>query len=115
MYEVCAPRGIVVSIMSNGFLYNSGKIYKEFRNFIGLKGNAQDRYAAKGGCVAVGMSKNGNEQECYIKTFESGEFKESGTNVHTVLIALRKNGISGFEDKRILPKKPIIQQFNLFD
>ena len=95
MFEVCKPGGIIVSIMSNGFIYNSQKKFQKFRDFIGLPFDAQTRYAAKGGCEA--SSENG---DLILKTFESGEFKESGTNVHTVMIAMRKNTISGFENKK---------------
>ena len=115
MYEVCAPGGMIVSIMSNGFLYNSGKIYDNFRKRLGLSNDAQTRYAAKSGCTAVGLSADGHDEELYIQAFENGEFKESGTNVHTVLLCLKKNSISGFDSKpQINTNKEINQQFKLF-
>jgi len=102
MFEICKPGGYVISIMSNGFLYNSQKAYQEFREFIGLPYDAQTRYAAKsGGCICE--SENG---QLFIKTIDSGEFKESGTNVATAMICFRKDSISGLEDKPVQQDKP---------
>lgn len=109
MYEVCKPGGYVISIMSNGFLYNSQKDFVAFREFIGLPEGAQTRYAAKGGCVFE--SENG---QLYVKTFESGEFKESGTNVHTALICFRKDSISGFETIKS-KRKETPKQISIFE
>ncbi|MGH2666083.1 methyltransferase [Flavobacterium sp.] len=102
MYEICKPGGYVISIMSNGFLYNSGKVHEEFRKFIGLPSDAQTRYAAKsGGCVCE--SESG---QLFVQTIDSGEFKESGTNVATALICFRKDTISGFEEVTLKKEKP---------
>lgn len=114
MYEVCKPDGIIVSIMSNGFLYNSQKIYKEFREFLGLQHYAQTRAAAKGGCTAVGLSKDGLDQEFFIQTFDAGEFKESGTNVHSAIIVMKKHTISGFNKKLTTSIKNEVFQTQLF-
>lgn len=115
MYEVCKPNGLIVSIMSNSFLYNSQKIFKEFRDFLGLPNDAQTRAAGKGGCVALGMSKDGLEQEVFIQTFEAGEFKESGTNVHSALIVLKKNTVSGFNNTKTISFKEELKQLSFFD
>lgn len=117
MYEICKPGGYVISIMSNGFLHNSQKAYQEFREFIGLPDGAQTRYAAKsGGCICE--SENG---QLFIKTIDSGEFKESGTNVATAMICFRKDGISGFDSEPIkqekvkeTPKQTQQEQLSLF-
>jgi phospholipid N-methyltransferase len=101
MYEVCKPGGYIISIMSTSFLNNSQKIYEEFRKFIGLPFDSETRFASKGGSVCE--NENG---QLYIQSFEAGEFKESGTNVHTALICFRKDSISGFEDKPLKQKKP---------
>lgn len=102
MFEICKPGGYVISIMSNGFLYNSGKAYEEFRNFIGLPYDASTRYSAKSGdCILE--SENG---QLYVQTIDSGEFKESGTSVATALICFRKDVVSGFENVVIKEDKP---------
>ena len=111
MYEVCAPGGMIVSIMSNGFLYNTQKKASEFISFLGLKNDAQTRFAAKGGSNFVRTNEEGTDEELYIQTFEAGEFKESGTNVHTVLLCMRKNCISGVGTK----KNETTQQISLFN
>lgn len=94
MYEVCKPNGIVCSIMSTGFIYNSGKVHKEFREFIGMGNTAQDRADAKTGTVFTCTSKEGYDQTVYVQVFNDGEFKESGTGVSTALIVMRKQTVT---------------------
>ena len=104
MYEVCAPTGIVVSIMSTGWLHNSQKKFKEFREWLGLsdrvwKDKVNLKMAAGGGSEYFGhrIAPTGGDEQVYIKTFEGGEFAESGTNVMTAMVVLKKNGLSGFD------------------
>lgn len=94
MYEVCKPNGLVCSIMSTGFIYNSGKVHKEFREFIGMGNSGQDRADAKTGTVFTCISKDGLDQTVYVRVFNDGEFKESGTGVATALVVMRKNTVS---------------------
>jgi predicted RNA methylase len=111
MYEVCKPGGIVVSIMSNGFLYNSTKLYKEFRDFLQIPYDSQTRAAAKGGSTFVRTLKNSGEEVVCVVPFDSGEFKESGTNVHTVMVSIVKNTISSFKESIEITKN---EQLKLF-
>ncbi len=130
MYEVCAPTGIVVSIMSTGWLHNSGKKFKEFREWLGLsdrtwKDKINLNVASGGGSEYFGhkTALTGGDEQVYIKTFEGGEFAESGTNVQTAIIVLKKNGLSGWDFEKpksipVPPPPPLINknnQFNLFE
>lgn len=115
MYEVCKPDGIIVSIMSNGFLHNSQKLFQEFREFLGLPYNAQTRYAAKGGCTFSSTSKDGLDEQVFVQTFDAGEFKESGTNVHSALIVMKKHTLSGFDAIKPIPIKEEIKQLSIFE
>lgn len=106
MYEACKPGGIVTSIMSTSWMHNSNKKHKEFREWLGIKIESWSdeinlKSAAKGfaNYNSVRVSENGNDETVSVKTYEAGMFKESGTNVITCVVQVKKNDVSGLSFK----------------
>jgi hypothetical protein len=110
MYELCKPNGSITSIMSTGWMYNSGKKYVEFRKWLGLKDSNDEfwlKQASKGHADYIGsrVSKHGYDEPLSIKGFEAGAFKKSGTDTITCVIHLEKRDISGFTSQPVYQNK----------
>lgn len=116
MYDICKPTGTVTSIMSTGWMYHTGKKQTAFRRWLGFTDDDSFdlKQLSKGDSDYEGFRtlKNGNIERIAIKSLSGGEFKESGTNVTTCIVQIRKNDVSGFEPKEKKDQKN--QQLNLF-
>ena len=86
MINLCKAGGIINCIMSAQFIYNSGKVFKEFRDFLGIEDNAQSRFQAKNKSLFF-YGKNG---EGLIRLLDYNSFKESGANVQSLIITFKK-------------------------
>lgn len=101
MYELLKPGGVLTCIMSTGWMNNSQKKFKKFRSWLGLNDD-EDKFmlnqASKGIADYSGVrtSENKKDERISIKCFDSGTFKESGTNVVTCVVQITKNDLSGF-------------------
>ncbi len=104
MYEICKPGGVITSILSTGWMYNSGRKFKKFREWIGIGSDkshleqmrTKELSKGRADCVISRVSPCGYDEQISITTYPAGTFKESGTNVITCLVNMRKNSISGF-------------------
>lgn len=98
MYEVCKPGGVITSIMSTSWLYNSGKKFQNFRNWIGIGNDKslieeirrKELSKGHGDCSVTRVSESGNDEQVKINTYPAGTFKESGTNVITCVVQIIK-------------------------
>lgn len=129
MYEALKPNGVLTCIMSVGWLYNSQKKFAEFRKWLGFDSTDETnlKLISKGlkGYTGARLSINGYDEPVMIQPVESGAFEESGTNVATCIVQIKKNDISGFNaepveepkkkvNEKVLPKKKETTQLDLF-
>ena len=97
MYDLCKPGGVITSVMSTGWIYNTTKKYQDFRKWLGME-SRQDVNVLKvkispdsisNHCLTR-TSKNGFDEVIKITSYPEGTFKESGTNVITCVIQITK-------------------------
>lgn len=97
MYDLIKPGGQVVCIMSTGWAYNSNKVAKDFRKWLGVEPyytESQVRAMMNNIGEEHLFSKesvDGFDETVVIEPIPERAFKESGTNVRTVLITINKS------------------------
>jgi hypothetical protein len=92
MYKLCKNGGIIVCIMSTGWLWRSGRKESLFRNFIGLEEGFSNHVSVSdfidNNSSDISLSKN--RDEVHFEMIPSGEFKKSGTMVNSMFVILFK-------------------------
>jgi hypothetical protein len=96
MYEVCSNEGTIVCVMSVGWMYNSGKIYDEFRKWIGFTPHMSESqiraFGNEGGSIVLSRHNDFEiDEQVLVEMVNTGEFKKSGTNVPTCIVVIHKN------------------------
>lgn len=102
MYDLLKVGGTMSVIMSTGWIRNSTRVPTEFRKWLGMDTKNENwvdkinrNLSAAGGGSYQGKRSNGTWgptalDQVDIKTFEAGTFKESGTNVITCVVTIKK-------------------------
>lgn len=100
MYEVCKPGGVIICVMSTGWLVNAGNKFKQFREWLGIQSRGQQlswleetrlKEAAKGSGDC--LMHRGDEQ-ILMKTYPSDLFRISGASVHTCTLQIKKQTVT---------------------
>ncbi len=89
MYDCLDKRGVVSCILGTGWLRSENKKPKAFKEWLDdMEGMADWKRFENIGTDAQFIRKNGDR--VYLEMVEAGTFKESGTNVRTMIVVIEK-------------------------
>lgn len=91
MYEHLHSGGILVSIADIGWMYatiGKGRSFRHWLDSAGIKSDAEWHQFCNIG--HTGEFERSNGDDIYIEILGAGEFKQSGTNVRTCIIKIKK-------------------------
>lgn len=95
MYDCLEPQGIMVSVMSTGWLRNNDKKARAFRTWLGLEEPKSDQelwvrnLSVNGGGHYETFNVFGDK--VVIETLDNGAFKTSGTMVPVSIVSIDRN------------------------